>query len=315
MALIRYPGSKSKLRHSLVRLFPHEMTFELLSAATEWEYREPFFGAGAVGFEVLRRLSSNCSIWLNDKDSGIVALWQAVKEYPDKLCQYINAFTPTVDAFNGLKKHDGCEESCCSKLSVARLGFRKLALHRLSYSGLGVKSGGPLGGQKQQSNYSVDCRWRPEVLCAAVWRYHSLLGRFERLRITCGDFGPVIADAPRQSFIYCDPPYFVKGGELYKHSLTNDDHARLAKTIRATNAQWCVSYDDQPEIRELYSGCVFHSLQLTYTTAHNRTSRPKNHELAIVPLFPGSLTNLLPIPTEPSAAHVAESSRLAGPSD
>ena len=29
--------------------------------------------------------------------------------------------------------------------------FKKLAIHQISYSGLGTKSGGPLGGEKQQS--------------------------------------------------------------------------------------------------------------------------------------------------------------------
>jgi len=42
------------------------------------------------------------------------------------------------------------------------VGFKKLAIHQISYSGLGTKSGGPLGGKSQESIYKIDCRWSPK---------------------------------------------------------------------------------------------------------------------------------------------------------
>lgn len=270
--LIRYPGSKAKLYREIVRRFSPCMSGELFSANAE--YREPFFGSGAVGLRVMQKLATSCRLWLNDIDPGIACLWQAVLNHPRELSSMVRDFRPTPEDFYRFKEEDGKNDG-----DPVGIGFRKLALHRMSFSGLGYMAGGPLGGKDQDGAYTVDCRWNRGQILQAVTDIHSLLGQFREVRITCGDFAPLLDGS---AFVYLDPPYYVKGPELYRHSFGEACHIRLRNLLAVTSCDWLLSYDDAPRIRELYKGCSFRSLLVTYTTAtSDEPQRPKNQEVLI----------------------------------
>ena len=79
--LIRYPGGKAKLlKHINSRL--ERMVSDLGSDA---EYREPFFGAGAVGLSLLAGNQRIRRAWLNDADPAMSALWDVVIHNPTNL--------------------------------------------------------------------------------------------------------------------------------------------------------------------------------------------------------------------------------------
>jgi DNA adenine methylase len=285
VALIRYPGSKEKIADVMCNYFPEAMQHALWSSVHGWEYREPFFGAGAVGFRVLDALNRKVSVWLNDKDIGIVCLWRSVLNEPLKLIGRIATFTPTKEAFYQFKEEDGRED-----LPEDEIGFRKLALHRLSYSGLGAMSGGPLGGKEQKSKYNVGCRWVPERMKLEIMQLSKLLRKFPHIRITHGDFEPLIVNAPQDCFIYLDPPYYEKGSQLYKNNMEHDDHQRLSASLGLCQASWVLSYDDHPEVRRMYPNADFHDVHLTYTISNKKCEvRPKNREVVIVPGVSGSV--------------------------
>lgn len=278
MTLIRYPGSKAKLVRQVLDLFPEEMNLTLWSNHARWEYREPFFGAGAVGLKVLANLSPRAKVWINDIDPGMACLWQTVKDDPKGLCRLVGSFVPSADLFYQFKNEDGR-----AGLSPTLTGFRKLALHAMSYSGLGFKSGGPLGGKDQENaSYPVACRWNPEALREEIMRVHWRLRVFEGLRITMTDFATLIHAAPERCFLYVDPPYYEKGPDLYKHAMQEADHTRLAAALRICQARWVLSYDDHPEVRRLYSWAEIREVNTKYTMARVRTAtRPKNMEILI----------------------------------
>jgi DNA adenine methylase len=256
------------------------MIFSLRSHSSLWEYREPFFGAGAVGIEILRNLHGRSKVWLNDKDRGMACLWRSVLGQPNELRTMIARFRPSTEAFYEFKRTDGDES-----LSELECGFRKLALHQMSVSGFGFKSGGPLGGRDQENaTYKVHCRWNPQSLKEQVSRYHNILANFHDIKITCDDFEAVIGDVPKECFIYLDPPYVDKGPELYKHSMSDADHRRLASMVRSLRCGWVLSYDDHSDIRELYSWAKIEELEVVYTNATNAIGRrPKNREVVITP--------------------------------
>lgn len=278
MALIRYPGSKEKLARDLWGMFPDSIIYPLYSQRTE--YREPFFGAGAIGFRILGELDRRCRVWLNDADEDLVLLWSSVKDSPNQLCRLVMDFTPTVDSFYDFKARDGVAD--CTDIER---GFRKLALHRMSVSGFGVKSGGPIGGRSQlSSKYTVGCRWTPERIKRDIQRLSKRLNKFRLLKLTCGDFGRLVSTAGDDCFLYLDPPYYAKGRQLYRFSMEDACHERLSKLLQNTNARWVLSYDDHPRIRELYSWASFHEMHIVYTNAvTSGLKRPKNMEVAIVP--------------------------------
>ncbi len=276
--MIRYPGSKAKIVDKILRHFPANV-MERLFQSRHLEYREPFFGAGAIGLELLDRLPSSASIWLNDKDFSMVALWKSVWQDHAALIKEVRNFQPSVDAFYRFQEEDGRMD-----MDPVRTGFQKLALHQISFSGLGAKAGGPIGGREQSSEYNVDCRWSPGRHVAEINRIHGLFSKFgNRVRITTGDFAPLIDGAMPHVFIYADPPYYEKGSQLYKHSMTDDDHRRLAKSFRSCRGEWVLSYDDHEFVRTLYPWADIESVELTYTIASAKRNRRKNSEIVIKP--------------------------------
>ena len=207
--MIRYPGSKDKIAHAIIARFPDPLRIGGLFSQPRLEYREPFFGSGAVGFGVLSVLKSQHTVWINDRDYGIRCLWQSVYDVPDELIERVRSFTPSVDAFYKFQAEDG-HQGLCPK----EVGFRKLVLHQTSFSGLGFKAGGPIGGRRQSSAYNVDCRWNAARLCRDILSNHRELRRFASVNITAVDFPQLIEGAPQHAFIYADPPYVEKGPEL-----------------------------------------------------------------------------------------------------
>jgi DNA adenine methylase len=297
-SIIRYPGSKAKLAGEIIDSFPsafHDAKHErndlkrtgysrLLGpwhtdyAAT---YFEPFFGSGAIGLKIIDSLPSRCSVWINDIDHGMYAIWKALCDDADRLKALVAAFTPSVDAFYELKAQDG---KSTGDLFIDAL--HKIALHRMSMSGFGAKSGGPIGGRRQDGGYTVDCRWTPASIIAAIQLAKQSLFRFcetGRMRITNLHFRDVLAEVTDASLVYLDPPYYVKGGQLYAHNMSDEEHAELASILRDTPADWRLSYDDCPRVRELYAWASFRELEIRYTNAVTKDKRPKNRELLISP--------------------------------
>lgn len=286
MPLIRYPGAKTKLYGRLRRLFPEQIIHELWAHSQPMEYREPFFGSGAIGFQILDSLSSKCKVWLNDKDEDLVAMWRTVLYDMHALMRAVTSYTPSVETFYEFKRLDGTGTG-----TEDERGFRKLVLHRTSMSGFGVMSGGPIGGRKQlHPEYNVGCRWNPESIKRQIRESHSALKRFDDIRITCQDFEQLITTAGERCFVYADPPYIEKGSQLYKHAMSEADHRRLYNALRGTKAHWVLSYDDHELVRQLYSDwTVIHELEVRYSNAvcgidRAKPVRPKNKEVAIVPI-------------------------------
>lgn len=279
--LIRYPGSKAKLYRPILDAMPAEITLGLWSFENSWEYREPFFGSGAIGFRIMDSLSARCKVWLNDRDYWLVCLWNAVKDSHEELVAMVRKFKPSADKFFEFKSQDG-------DMSVDPLlaGFRKLAIHQMSVSGFGVMSGTCLGGRNQENaQYPVDCRWNPIRLVDHINNRHRQMERFGGLlKITCKDFSAVLANCPKRCFVYMDPPYVEKGEMLYKHGMNEAEHRRLANSISGINCQWMLSYDDHPLVRELYNKCEVKQIAVTYSNATGASGvRPKNKEILILP--------------------------------
>lgn len=282
--MIRYPGSKAGLKKQILRSFPSWLLESLFQRSrSQIEYREPFFGGGAIGFDVLPYLPHSARVWINDKDAGIASLWRTVHEDHEWLLKRVSTFEPSVSAFEKFKSDDSRKD-----IDPRERGFRKLALHQMSYSGLGAMAGGPIGGVSQSNpNYDVGCRWSSDRHCADIVRCHGILRRFrqENVRIESGDFEKLISgDTAPGVFVYLDPPYYEKGSELYKFDMSDGDHHRLAAALRMFSGDWVLSYDDHQFIRALYGEWThFESVDKTYTIAIAHEKRRKNSEVIITP--------------------------------
>lgn len=282
MSFFRYPGGKAKFCHKIIDSIP-------VGLGGDIQYREPFFGGGGIGLKLFTANPLVSDMWINDKDVGIVCLWTSVAKHQNALRERILAFKPEVDDFYRIKTELlAINTMPDNDADVIDVGFKKLVIHQISYSGLGTKSGGPLGGLDQKSQYKIDCRWSPNYICKKLAKVNEQLNS---IKFTCTNLDFVdLIDAPGKCMLYLDPPYYIKGSELYQHSFTHCDHQRLAHALSKTKHPWVLSYDDCPEIRSLYAWADVKTFDAKYTItgtknkATGERSSLKKNELLILPL-------------------------------
>ena len=255
--MFRYPGGKTKLKKQIRDSI--KGYYDKYDCWVDCRYVEPFFGGGAIGRELFPHIKK---IAINDYDIGVAMFWHSVINNHEELCDLVKEFIPTIDKFYEFKKFFLDKELRNEvlkneKCSFVETGFMKMALHQISFSGLGVMSGGPLGGNKQQSKYKIDCRWNPSYIVKKVIKYHNVLCRNDIFRNTCcyDDFYVFLKKVidKGDSFIYLDPPYYDKGPELYQFHFEEKKHKKLANFLEEIDVPWLLSYDCVEEIRELYS--------------------------------------------------------------
>lgn len=276
MSFFRYPGGKTKFKSKIVD------ALMIRSVERGYQYREPFFGGGGVGLSFLETWTHVKDVWINDRDVGIACLWSSVLAYPQLLVDEIGMFQPHPDKFYSFKEELLALHMMPSEpADIVEVGFKKLVVHQLSFSGLGTKAGGPLGGKSQESKYKIDCRWSPNYLIKKIRRFSDM---FSDLNVQYGfctalDFSVLVQDDTKKAILYLDPPYFNKGSELYQHSFNIADHEYLANILEDCPHDWVLSYDDCPEIRKLYSWASIDQITANYTI---RNARVKS-ELIITP--------------------------------
>jgi DNA adenine methylase len=65
----------------------------------------------------------------------------------------------------------------------------------------------------------------------------------------------------------------VEQGKIYQHCFQRQDHERLAEALKTTRHAWVLSYDDCPEIRELYDWADISTNTVKYTIGGIRTKQ------------------------------------------
>ena len=80
----------------------------------------------------------------------------------------------------------------------------------------------------------------------------------------------VIPGLPVKSLIYLDPPYYVKGSGLYRNFYNHEDHVQIADALGQVAHPWIVSYDNVPEIKEIYSKYRQDEYFLSYTAQQKK---------------------------------------------
>jgi DNA adenine methylase len=282
ISFFRYPGGKSKLRNSISE------HLNVYANKLDLEYREPFFGGGSVGLKFISDNPQWKKVWINDKDLGVANLWTSVIRFPNELKKMVQDFKPSIEIFDKYKLELLSNSTVSQNASEIVLhGFKKLAIHQISYSGLGTKSGGPLGGREQKSKYKIDCRWSPDYICKKIDKLHNQFSKLEIKHQSCTSFDfEDLVNSTENSFIYLDPPYYIKGNELYQFGFTKEDHKKMADVLKYTNHPWILSYDDCPEVRRLYSWAEINIIYVNYSItatkdkqSGNRFSRNKSELL------------------------------------
>jgi DNA adenine methylase len=270
MPLFRFPGGKTKIKSQVL---------SRIAALREGEeeYGELFLGAGAI-LECLLTDSrfAFSLVRLNDRDAGIAAVWSAIIRYPEQLKEKLLAYTPSVADFDRFKVELlGDRGYVGSGRKMVDLAAKKIILHQISFSGLGVMAGGPIGGRTQGSKYSVSCRYNPEGLCRKIDRLRDWVSRVQIVgnACSCQDFAPFLRNANGNQIWYIDPPFYQRGPQLYQFGFSDQEHVNLANTLKASGTKFVLSYDDHPTIREMYQWACIERIEGINYSIHTARQR------------------------------------------
>lgn len=179
---LRFPGGKSRAVSRILSLVPE---FE--------EFREPMVGGGSV-FLALRQRYPNRRYWINDLNYELYCFWKVAQE-----CAHVLA-----DALRRLREETPNGRELFYRL-VERYGqgdeferaVRFFTLNRITFSGT-VDSGG-------YSEQAFHQRFTP----SAIERVRRLEPLLQGVRITHGDYEPILRTEGEGVFVFLDPPLLL----------------------------------------------------------------------------------------------------------
>ncbi|MFZ2126433.1 MAG: DNA adenine methylase [Candidatus Microsaccharimonas sp.] len=252
---LRYPGGKTSLFEFFANVF----------IAHKWKhltYVEPYAGGAGAALSLLI-LGHVDKIIINDFDKAVFSFWDSIIHRTDEFVDLIRETPITIDEWSKQKLiHKAGDHT-----DPLALGFATFYLNRTNRSG--ILNGGPIGGHSQGGEWKLDARYKKEKLIEKI----ELIASYrDKITILNDDGIDVIKKYAhkKEVFMYVDPPYFVKGANLYLNAFKIADHEKLAQTLKdARNTKWLLSYDKEQEILDLYKDMKYEVFSLKYSVHHN----------------------------------------------
>lgn len=247
---LRYPGRKNKLSAFIAKI--------CMDNNIHSHYVEPYAGGASVALFLLIEGYVG-KITINDKDRSIYAFWYSVKNNSKKLCKLIDECELTIDNWFKQKEIQKNKDN----VDLLTLGFSTLFLNRTNRSG--ILSGGVIGGLKQEGNYKMDCRFNKTEIknrINLIAKYSDNFEIFNNDAIELIDRIQIESETSDTIF-YFDPPYYLKGDQLYMNHYLHAHHKVVSDKIKEIkNIHWLVSYDDNENIEKLY--CEFQTKKYSF---------------------------------------------------
>jgi DNA adenine methylase len=248
--LLKWAGGKRQLLQALSVYYPSRFT----------RYLEPFFGSGAVFFDLLNRgLLDSRDVRLSDVNPDLIGAYHTLRDETEAVIEALKALAQDyrhrgVDAyydvrdqrFNPLRAANGSytPELTAMLIFLNRTGFN--GLFRLNRKG---------GFNVPAGRYTDPRICDPDHLRCVAAAFRS-----SRVSIDLRPFDATLADAGPGDFVYCDPPYAPLSRTSSFASYTaagfnSFDQQRLQRAVVAAchrGAHVVVSNSSAPEIERAY---------------------------------------------------------------
>ncbi|WP_281696813.1 DNA adenine methylase [Acidaminococcus massiliensis] len=274
-SILRYPGGKTQLS----KFVYHTIQLNNIPSPI---YCEAFCGGSGIAITLL--LSGKVDeIVLNDFDSAIYSIWNAVIKETDRFINKIQQTPITIDEWH--RQHEIYNHLKNIRGYSFDLAYAAFFLNRTNRSG--IIAGGPIGGMHQTSKYRLDCR---SNIPALVQKIKNIAAYSSRIHLYSEDGIDFIENIlptydKEKLFTYFDPPYYEQGQFLYKNGLTDTYHQQLATAIQSLeHHKWITTYDNVQRIKNFYEA----STQFLYTLHY--TANVKRHEEEV--LFTNQYTKI-----------------------
>lgn len=254
---LRYPGGKALMTRFFIDLFRANDMQHIT-------YVEPYAGGAGAALNLLMQNAVD-NVIINDANIGIYSFWNFLLNDSARFLQVIKDIPVTIDEWRRQRRI-----LMDSNAPSFELGVATFFLSRTNRSG--VITGGAIGGASEEkqrtATYKIDCRFNKIYL---INRLQDIIARREHIMVSNMDALDFLHELNDNVFVYLDPPYYEKGKCLYMNHYTVEDHRNLAEFLQNTaHFNWILSYDDVPQIRELYSSLELYRFPLKYTVETKR---------------------------------------------
>lgn len=235
---LRYPGGKRQLSNFIKLIYRKN---SLIGGV----YIEPYAGGAAIALSLLFSEYTS-KIIINDLDISIYSFWKAVLDDTSELCYRIRNVDVTISEW---ERQRAIQDSVTH--STIDLAFSTFFLNRTNRSG--IIRGGIIGGKNQIGDWKIDARFNKEDLIRRIEKISRFRSRIELYNLDAAFLLKKIGvQLNESSLIYLDPPYFIKGGDLYQNHYILSDHEHISKLIKSIRTPWIVTYDNVEHICNLY---------------------------------------------------------------
>ncbi|HWI90455.1 MAG TPA: DNA adenine methylase [Flavisolibacter sp.] len=271
---LRYPGGKSIMTPFFQDLIKYNSFKNVI-------YSEPYGGGAGAAINLLLNNDVD-AIQINDASVGIFSFWKALLTKGEKFLEKVENTPVNLNEWQIQRRIFKN-----SSAPTFELGFSTFFLSRTNRSG--ILAAGPIGGQdekaQQRAKYKIDCRFNKEHLLERLKRIVENRNRINVFNLDALHFLRQIKDK-KNSLVYLDPPYYTQGKALYLNYYQHEDHVKLSNYLRrSASFNWLLSYDNVPEILELYADHPLYQFVLNYTAQGSKKG---------VELFTHSSNILLP---------------------
>ena len=227
---LRYPGGKTRAVHKLEEVMSTH--FEIDSFST---IISPFFGGGSFEFHIQNKYK--LKILANDKFKPLYSFWNVCKNDNETLCSNLIEKLGHVGQDEFKRYRNGILQEQ-NELTQALMYF---IINRCSFSGSTLSGGFSLESSKRRyTQSSIDRIRKLNLLPFDIYNM---------------DFEEFINSVNKQeSFMFLDPPYYLKSSKLYGNNGDMHEHfshEKLHKCL-STKTNWMMTYNNCDYIKEMY---------------------------------------------------------------
>jgi DNA adenine methylase len=241
---LRYPGGKFRARKLLYSFVPPNTTRVL----------SPFFGGGS--FELFLT-NKNIRVFGFDGFKPLSNFWEHLLADPKKLASTIRSFGRVASPqFKEMQAYLTTNMNTVSSVDDAAKFF---IVNRCSFSGATLSGG--------YSQASMETRFTP----SSIMRVENFVDPLLTVRQALFEesLSTKTLREIKPDLLFLDPPYLLEktknvlygvGGDLHK----TFDHQKLMNLVAASNIPFLLTYNDSPQIREMYKNYNIVEAQWAY---------------------------------------------------
>lgn len=238
--IVKWVGGKRQLLPTITQMMPK----------TFGTYYEPFFGGGALFFEL-----HPTSAVINDFNPQLIEMYRSVQTNSDSVKHLLDKFqskynslssdSSRCDYYYELREKYNCK--ICKEESDEMTAALLIFLNKAGYNGLYRVN--------KSGRYNVPPAHRKHLSLYAEPNFSDSAKALSNASILCGDFSDAVKDAKKGDFVFIDSPYYDTFDNYQSGGFSEEDHKRLASvftTLSNRNVKCLLTNSNTDFIKNLY---------------------------------------------------------------